>query len=331
MTSERNNTAPAMMLSNIVAPVFERPRVGLTLMKIVRDCIESIRNHENLTNVQCPESETVLLWDALRFARRRWQTIDLPDNVLNDRRIRRHCTGIFSVLSYDRRLENYNAYQEQVRVLPNVGERVRVSDNGMRVCFGTQARLRSSTATVVRLDSNGVCVEFAALEGGRGRRRRAVVNYNEDSDDEEDETKPKLESKPQVKAENTSRNLQFTLPRIDINRNGELPPQREPERPSIDDVSRVLRLVSYILYTISIDNLMSGRCEDIADQEVPEWVEEAGLVDSDEHYEKWNIIMQNCEEFEVQVVHDINITTICGNITDLCNAWDDIDDLSFDY
>ena len=305
-------------------------------MGIVRQCCETIRNHEDLTDVQCAENERVLLWDALRFARRRWQTIDLPDNISNDRRIRRDCTGIFSVLSYDRRLENYNAYLEQLRVMPNVGERVRVSDNGMRECFGAQARLRSSTATVVRLDSEGVCVEFAALEGGRGRRRRAVVNYNEDSDDEEDETKPKLESKPQVEAENmkaedTSRNLQFILPRVDINRNGDLPPQREPERPSIDNVARVLRLVSYILYTISTDNRMSSRCEDIADTEIPDWIEDAGLGDSDEHYEKWNTIMQNCEEFEGQVVNDINITTICGNITDLCNAWDDIDDLSFDY
>ena len=299
-------------------------------MGIVRKCCETIRNHEDLTDVQCAENERVLLWDALRFARRRWKTIDLPDNISNDRRIRRDCTGIFSVLSYDRRLENYNAYQEQLRVMPNVGEKVRVSDNRMRVCFGAQARLRSSTASVVRLDSKGVCVEFAALEGGRGRRKRAVVNYNEDSDDEEDETKPRLESKPQVKAEDTSRNLQFTLPREDINRNGDLSPQKEPERPSIDDVARVLRLVSYILYTISADNRMSSKCEDIADQEVPEWVEDAGLGDSDEHYEKWNTIMQNCEEFEGQVVDDINITTICGNITDLCNAWDKIN-LSFDY
>ena len=338
MTSEGNNTATAMMLSNIVAPVFERPRVGLTLLAIVRDCCETIRNHEDLTDVQCP-SETELFWDALRFARRRWKTIVLPDNVLNDSRIRNDCTGIFSVLSYDRRLANYDLYRQQLQVMPAVGERVQVSTTGMTYCFGAQqARIRDSSATVCiphvpHSENRMVSVEFSPLsEGGRGRRRRALVNYNEDSDNEDEaESKPKSESKPQM-ADITPSNPQFTLPREDIIRNGDLRPQREPQIPSIIDVARVLRLVSYILFTASFDRLMSSRCDDIAATEIPDWLEDAGLGESnDEHSEKWTAIMENCQDFETEVVENINVTTICGNIADLSTAWGRIDGLSFDY
>ena len=100
----------------------------------------------------------------------------------------------------------------------------------------------------------------------------------------------------------------------------------------LDDVARVLRLVSYILFTASFDRLMSSRCDDIADTEIPDWIEDAGLGESnDEHSEKWMAIMENCQDFETEVVEKINITTNCGNIAELCNAWGSIDDLSFDY
>ena len=351
-TRKSERTDSTIILSNIIKPVFQEPSVALTLISIVKDCCKSIRNHTD-PNVKVSESEeTVILWDALRFSNKQWETIDLPDDITNNRKIRTECTAIFSVLSYDQRLAKYNSSLEQRRKMPYIGERVRVSDNGMRVCFGTQARIRSSTAKVVQLDGDGVRVEFAALEGGRGRQKRRVVNYNEDSDgenleateivnkeivflseaeidkiDHEErqkmfsalaamvETKPKSESKPQVKVENTPRN-QFTLPREDIFRSGELPKQRQPERPSINDVARVLRLVSYILYTISTDYLMSSRCQRIAESD-------------DERHKKWMAIMENCQQFETDVVHDINIETICGNITQLCDAWDDIDDLHF--
>ena len=77
---------------------------------------------------------------------------------------------------------------------------------------------------------------------------------------------------------------------------------------------------------------MSSRCDNIADTEIPDWLEDAGLGESnDEHSEKWTAIMENCQNFETEVVDNINVTTICDNIADLSTAWGKIDDLSFDY
>ncbi len=325
-------TSPNLaMLLSFIMPVIERnPKVMETLCNIQQSVNERILPAELAGKTV---SEGAILWDALRFIQRRWNSVILPSQILNDSRLLRNSTGIFNVVNYESRLNSHETYLRQQTELPNERETVHVRDVAMIRLFGARARILQSRGTVVKCDTLfHIVVEFTLPDesSGRSRRARTTVNYNEDSDDENTIAKASTSTNPAVLAHRSllkEKKERYTVSRSEIIREDDVNVIREPVVPSQHDLIRVMRLISYILYAASVNSIISAACQTIGEREIEEWAEEA-FGTTDDHYEKWDGMREEADRFE-SLLCEWNITMICGPT--LLQEWNDIEFICFDY
>jgi hypothetical protein len=129
-----------------------------------------------------------------------------------------------------------------------------------------------------------------------------VVNYCEDSDSDDEDPHPNSNSFSSANV--LQRVERKKIKRGDFNRIGDLIPRKKPELPELIHVVRALRALLYIFKVIADNGLLSDACDDHANKEVPEWLEDMNPGTYDEQCEEWGHYEKNAEDFEAQFDDD---------------------------